>query len=100
MTASAAENLEFDDAPTGPKTVNGKSAEALKGHIERIENLVETKEGISDDIKLRKQEAKAEGFDVKTINAILKLRKKDASTVEEEELLLEAYKIALGMIDD
>jgi uncharacterized protein (UPF0335 family) len=100
MIASAAENLEFDLPPKGPKTVNGQSAEALKGHIERIENLVEKKEGISEDIKLRKQEAKAEGFDVKTINSILKLRKKDASTVEEEELLLAAYKIALGMTND
>lgn len=98
MTALAAENLDHD-APVAPASVNGVKAETLRDYIERIERLVERKEGMTDDIKLVKQEAKAEGFDTKTINEILKIRKKDASTLEQEEQLLAIYKRALGMTD-
>jgi uncharacterized protein (UPF0335 family) len=44
-------------------------------------------------------EAKSEGFDVKTLNQILKIRKMDSSKLEQAELLLEVYKRALGMSD-
>lgn len=98
MTALAAENLD-QDAPVAPVSVNNVKSEALRSVIERIERLVERKEGITADIKLVKAEAKSEGFDIKTINELLKLRKKDASTLEQEELLLEVYKRALGMTD-
>ena len=98
MNALAAENLD-QDAPVAPASVNGVKAETLRDYIERIERLVERKEGITDDIKLVKQEAKAEGFDTKTINEILKIRKKDSATLEQEEQLLDIYKRALGMTD-
>ena len=98
MTALAAENLD-QDAPDAPVSVNNVKSEALRSVIERIERLVERKEGITADIKLVKAEAKSEGFDIKTINELLKLRKKDATTLEQEELLLEVYKRALGMTD-
>ena len=80
-----------------PASVNGVKAEELQRVIERIERLEEDKKGIADDISLVKKEAKADGFDVKIINQIIKLRKKDAREIEEEETLLMAYKRALGM---
>ena len=61
--------------------------------------LEERKAGMAADIKLVKDEAKSTGFDIKTLNTILKLRKMDATTIEAEELLLEIYKRALGMTD-
>jgi uncharacterized protein (UPF0335 family) len=92
-------DLDYDTTPSsGPTTVNGASAEELKRIIDRIENLDEQKVGITEDIKLVKQEAKSEGFDVKVITEILKLRKKDASEVEQHDLLMAAYQRALGMI--
>ena len=96
--SDAAEALDLDStASDGPTSVNGVKAEELQRVIQRIENLEEQKQGIADDIKLVKAEAKADGFDVKTINEILKLRKKDASEIEQAELLLQVYKRALGM---
>lgn len=96
--ADAAENLDLDTAPgDGPVRVNDVSAETLRNIIERIERLEADKKGIQEDISEVKKEAKGEGFDIKTINAILKLRKKDSRTIEEEELLLLVYKRALGM---
>jgi len=102
MTLAAEDQTQSDTdstTSTGPTSVNGTKGAELKKFIERIE-LVETrKAGMSADIKMIKDEAKATGFDVKTINQIIKLRKMDASTIEAEELLLEVYKRALGMTD-
>ena len=83
----------------GPATVNGVVAADLKKFIQRIETVEERKAGMAADIKLIKDEAKSQGFDVKTLNHIIKLRKMDATTIEQEELLLEVYKRALGMTE-
>lgn len=99
MTLAAVDNQDTD-TPTGPTRVNGVSAAELKSVIDRIENLMDRRKGINEDISLVKAEAKSQGFDVKTINAILKLRQMDSATIEQEELLLEVYKRALGMDAD
>lgn len=73
------------------------SADQLRLLIERIERLSEEKQGISDDIKDVYGEAKATGFDVKTIRAIVRLRKMEKHHREEAEALLDTYKSALGL---
>jgi uncharacterized protein (UPF0335 family) len=75
------------------------SAEQLRLFIERIETLEEEKKGIADDIKDVYAEAKGTGFDTKTMKAIVRLRKMEASARAEAEALLETYKTALGLID-
>ena len=98
----AAEDNQTDAGQTtssGPTSVNSVKGDELRGFIKRIELLEERKAGMAADIKLVKDEAKSTGFDIKTLNTILKLRKMDATTIEAEELLLEIYKRALGMTD-
>ena len=73
------------------------SAEQLKLFIERIETLEEEKRGIADDIKDVYGEAKANGYDVKTMRTIVRLRKMDTNARAEMEALLETYKAALGL---
>jgi uncharacterized protein (UPF0335 family) len=73
------------------------SAEQLKLFIERIETLEEEKRGIADDIKDTYAEAKANGYDVKTMRTIVRLRKMDTNARAEMEALLETYKAALGL---
>lgn len=53
--------------------------------------------GISDDIKDVYGEAKATGFDVKTIRQLIRLRRMEKHHREEAEALLETYKAALGL---
>jgi len=65
--------------------------------IERIERLEEEKKGIGDDIKDVYLEAKAVGYDVKTIKEIVKLRKMEPDARRERETLLDVYMAALGM---
>lgn len=73
------------------------SAEQLRLLIERIERLEEEKRGISDDIKDVFGEAKATGFDVKTIRTVLRLRKMEKHHRDEQDAILETYLAALGM---
>lgn len=73
------------------------SAEQLRLLIERIERLEEEKKGVSDDIKDVYAEAKATGFDVKTMRAIVRLRRLESHARQEAEALLETYKSALGI---
>jgi uncharacterized protein (UPF0335 family) len=75
------------------------AADQLRLLIERIERLEEEKKGINDDIKDVYLEAKATGYDVKTMRAIIRLRKMEKNARQEAEALLETYKVALGMED-
>ena len=77
--------------------VGGIAADRLRSLIERIERLEEEKAGIASDIRDIFAEAKGAGFDVKIMRTILKLRKMNDSDRNEQELLLDTYKDALGM---
>jgi uncharacterized protein (UPF0335 family) len=70
----------------------------LKAIIERIEKCEEEKKAISDDIKDIYGEAKGNGFDVKALRTIIRMRKQDASERSEQETILELYMSAMGMI--
>jgi uncharacterized protein (UPF0335 family) len=70
----------------------------LKAIIERIERLEEEKKTISDDIRDVYAEAKGNGFDVKALRTIVRLRKQDAGERAEQETILETYMQALGML--
>ena len=70
----------------------------LKAIIERIERLEEEKKAISDDIRDVYAEAKGNGFDVKALRTIVRMRKQDANERQEQETILETYMHALGML--
>jgi uncharacterized protein (UPF0335 family) len=76
---------------------NNVSAAQLRSFIERVERLEEEKKGMADDIKDVFGEAKSQGFDVKTMRAIIKLRALDKAKRQEAEALLDTYKNALGI---
>jgi uncharacterized protein (UPF0335 family) len=73
------------------------AADELRLLIERIERLEEEKKGIADDVRDVYAEAKARGYDTKTMRAIVRLRKMEAHSRQEAEALLETYKAALGL---
>ena len=70
----------------------------LKSVIERVERLEEEKKTISDDIRDVYAEAKGNGFDVKALRTIVRLRRQDAEERREQEAILETYTHALGML--
>lgn len=81
-------------------TTGGVEAPKLRSYVERIERLEEDKAGIASDIRDVFAEAKSNGFDVKAMRQILKLRKMKANERTEAEYMLDLYKRALGMEAD
>jgi uncharacterized protein (UPF0335 family) len=73
------------------------AADQLRLFIERIERLEEEKKGIADDVKDVYAEAKSNGYDVKTMRSIVRLRRMEKNARMEAEALLETYKAALGL---
>jgi uncharacterized protein (UPF0335 family) len=73
--------------------------EQLKAFVERIERLEEEKKATSDDIKDVYAEAKGNGYDVKALRTVVRLRKQDVNERREEEAVLETYMHALGMLN-
>jgi uncharacterized protein (UPF0335 family) len=71
----------------------------LKAFVERVERLEEEKKALADDIKDVFGEAKAMGFDVKALRAIIRMRKEDTDERKEHEAILETYMHALGMLN-
>lgn len=76
---------------------NSVPADQLRLLIERVERLMEERKCISDDIRDVFGEAKAVGFDVKTMRTIVRLRQMERADREESDALLETYRCALGM---
>lgn len=70
----------------------------LKAFVERVERLEEEKKAIADDIRDVYAEAKVNGFDVKALRTVVRLRKQDTDTRREQEAILETYLHALGML--
>ena len=73
------------------------AADELRLLIERIERLEEEKKAIADDVKDVYAEAKARGYDTKTIRRIVALRRMETHDRQEADALLETYKAALGI---
>ena len=73
------------------------AADQLRLFIERIERLEEEKKGIADDVKDVYAEAKANGYDTKTMRAIVRLRRMETHVRQEADALLETYRNALGL---
>jgi|SRR5579862_2896884 len=74
--------------------------EMLKSFVERIERLDEEKRSIVNDIKDVYTEAKGNGFDVKALREIIRLRRQDAEQRAEHQAIVETYMHALGMLAD
>jgi len=64
--------------------------------IERIEQLEEEIKALNEGKKEVMAEAKGEGYDVKVLREILKLRKLDNEERDEQESLLDLYMRAIA----
>jgi uncharacterized protein (UPF0335 family) len=90
MPATAAAVKEQPNAPT--------ARDQIKALVERIERLEEEKKTIADDIRDVYGEAKGNGFDVKVLRMVVRLRKQDKHERAEQDAILQTYLEALGMI--
>jgi len=84
------------DDSSSIEVLNSTAQTRLKTIIERIERLEEDKAAVAADIKEVFAEAKGEGFDVKILRKVVRLRKQDKAKRQEEEALLDLYLSAIG----
>ena len=77
----------------GPVEVAGDQVRAI---VERIEHVEEEIRELNEAKKEIFQEAKSNGFDVKVLREIVRLRKQDQKEREERESLLDVYLRAIN----
>jgi uncharacterized protein (UPF0335 family) len=70
------------------------AADQLRSFITRIERLEEEKSALAADIREVYAEAKGTGFDAKVMRQVIRPRKMDQPTLQEQEALLAPYKSA------
>jgi uncharacterized protein (UPF0335 family) len=73
----------------------GVAGDQLRAFVERIENIEEEIRSLTEDKKEIFAEAKGEGFDVKILKEVIRIRKQDQEERQEHESLLEVYLHAL-----
>ena len=84
------------DDSSSVDVLNATAQTRLKTIIERIERLEEDKAAVANDIKEVFAEAKGEGFDVKILRKVIRIRKQDKAKRQEEEALVDLYLSAIG----
>lgn len=90
---------EYAIVADGSANVEGATTVAgdrLRSFIERVERLEEEKAAILNDTKEIYAEAKGEGYDVKILRQVVRIRKMDRAERQEQEAILELYLSALG----
>lgn len=76
--------------------LNTTAQTQLKTILERIERLEEDKAAVMADLKEVYAEAKGNGFDVKIIRNVVRIRKQDRAKRQEEQSLTDLYLSAVG----
>ena len=81
-----------------PDVLTSNAAGRLRTIIERVGRLEDDKAAVLADIKEVYAEAKGEGYDVKILRKVIRIRKQDKAKRQEEDAILDLYLAALGEI--
>jgi uncharacterized protein (UPF0335 family) len=73
------------------------AVDQLRQFIERIETIEAEIDEKKTDRKEVYSELKGEGFDAKAVRKIVRLRKLDAHVRQEEDMILDTYRNAVGV---
>ncbi len=73
----------------------GIAGDRIRSFIERVEQIEEELKALNEGKKEVFSEAKGEGFDVKVLKEILRLRKQDKDERDEHDSLLDLYMRAM-----
>ncbi|WP_207486021.1 GapR family DNA-binding domain-containing protein [Arenibaculum pallidiluteum] len=70
------------------------AAEQLNAYVQRLERLLDEIDGLKDDLKDLKTEIKSQGFNVRALERVVAIRRKDSADKEAEflnDILLYAH---------
>ena len=86
-----------DDAPHAD-VLNSTAQGQLKSITDRVERLEVEKTEIMEQMKEVYAEAKGNGFDVKILKKVVRIRKQDRAKRQEEDAVTDLYLSAIGEI--
>lgn len=92
------EDLIGHNNPPHVDVLNSTAQNQLKSVIDRVERLEVEKSEIMEQIKEVYAEARGNGFDVKILKKVIRLRKIDRARRQEEDAILDLYLSAIGDI--
>ena len=95
---SAGPGAGAGDNSGSPDILNQAAQGQLKSIIERVERLEQEKAEVAEQIKEVFAEAKGNGFDVKILRKVVRIRKQDRAKRLEEDAILDLYLSAIGEI--
>ena len=99
-TLKTGHHLPNDPVPDAsfenPDVLTAAAQGRLRTIVERIERLEEDKKAVMEDMKEVFAEAKGEGYDVKILRKVIRMRKQDKAKLQEGEAILDLYLSALG----
>ncbi len=73
----------------------GIAGDRIRSFIERVEHIEDEIKALNEGKKEVFAEAKGEGFDIKILKEILRLRKQDKDERDEQDSLLDLYMQAM-----
>jgi uncharacterized protein (UPF0335 family) len=76
----------------------GIAGDQLRAIVERIESVEQEIKELTEAKKEIYQEAKSNGFDVKTLREVIRVRKQDQKERDEQESLLDTYLEAIKVV--
>ena len=90
----------LDATKVKPEFVGGRAIQTheIKSIVERVETREKRRRESSDNISKLYKEAKGNGYDLKALRTIIRLRKMKHGDRTEQEAVLDTYKQALGML--
>ena len=77
----------------------GLAGDRIRSFVERIEHLEEELQALNEGKKEVFAEAKGEGFDVKILKEIIKIRKQNKDERDEHDTLLDVYMQAMDQAE-
>ena len=72
-----------------------ETARKLRSYIERIENVANERKALTQDIADILKQAKGDGYDVKVMRQVLKLRTMSKAERQEAQYLIDSYMAAV-----
>ena len=77
----------------------GMAGGRIRSFVERVEQIEAEIQDLNEGKKEILAEAKGEGFDVKVLKEIIRLRKQDQDERDEHEVLLDTYMRAMDQAE-
>lgn len=81
---------------TAVDPLGGNAQSMLRSVVEGIERLAEDRDAIIADMLEVYKEATSNGFDVKIIRKVVRIRRQDRAKLDEEQALIDLYLSAIG----